>query len=147
MRWPCFSANFHGFQGIVVQVHQLYAPHCGKTRILAWRRCLPHVDVLKGSFFHSTSCRACRRQASVSLGAARMPTNLLHHGSQKGSKKQVETWQPEKELKCSQQAEQPLIYSRSSRRRWSSRMQFGRNRNVEARRSCCIRAAHLSPLR
>ena len=32
-----FSANFHGFQGIVGQVHQLYAPRYGKTRILAWR--------------------------------------------------------------------------------------------------------------
>ena len=82
IRWPCFSANFHGFQGIVVQVHQLYAPRCGKTHILAWRRCLPHVDVLKGGFFHSSSCHACLGQASVSLGAPRMPTNLLHHGSQ-----------------------------------------------------------------
>ena len=47
IRWPCFSANFHGFQGIVGQVHQLYAPRCGKTHILGgcwaafsnrWRR-------------------------------------------------------------------------------------------------------------
>ena len=77
-----FFRKFHGFQGIVVQVHQLYAPRCGKTHILAWRRCLPHVDVLKGGFFHSSSCHACLGQASVSLGAPRMPTNLLHHGSQ-----------------------------------------------------------------
>ena len=34
VRWPSFSANF---QGIVVQVHQLYAPRCGKTHILAWQ--------------------------------------------------------------------------------------------------------------
>ena len=45
-------------------------------------RCLPHVDVLKGGFFHSSSCHACLGQASVSLGAPRMPTNLLHHGPQ-----------------------------------------------------------------
>ena len=77
-----FFRKFPRFQGIVVQVHQLYAPRCGKTHILAWRRCLPHVDVLKGGFFHSSSCHACLGQASVSLGAPRMPTNLLHHGSQ-----------------------------------------------------------------
>ena len=29
-RWPCFSANFHGFEGLLVQVHQLYAPRWGK---------------------------------------------------------------------------------------------------------------------
>ena len=45
-------------------------------------RCLPHVDVLKGGFFHSSSCHACLGQAWVSLGAPRMPTNLLHHGPQ-----------------------------------------------------------------
>ena len=45
-------------------------------------RCLPHVDVLKGGFFHSSSCHACLGQASVSLGAPRMPTNVLHHGPQ-----------------------------------------------------------------
>ena len=39
-------------------------------------RCLPNVDVLKGGFF------SCLGQASVSLGAPRMPTSLPHHGSQ-----------------------------------------------------------------
>ena len=39
-------------------------------------------------------------QASVSLGAHRMPTNLLHHGPKTGSKKLVETWRPERNLDC-----------------------------------------------
>jgi len=30
----------------------------------------------------ASSCHACLGQASVSLGASRMPPNLLHHGSQ-----------------------------------------------------------------
>ena len=32
-----FFRKFPRFQGIVGQVHQLYAPRCGKTRIVAWR--------------------------------------------------------------------------------------------------------------
>ena len=52
---------------------------------------MPHVDVLKGGFFHSSSCHACLGQASVSLGAPRMPTNLLHHGSHNRIQKPVET--------------------------------------------------------
>ena len=57
---------------------------------------MPHADVLKGGFFHSSSWHACLGQASVSLGAPRMPTNLLYNGSQTGSKKPVETWRPRK---------------------------------------------------
>ena len=33
-------------------------------------------------------------QASVSLGAPRMPTNLLHHDLQTEPKKVVKTWRP-----------------------------------------------------
>ena len=40
-----------------------------------------NVDVLKGGFFYSSS-HVCLGQASVSLGAPRMPRNLLPHGSQ-----------------------------------------------------------------
>ena len=64
-------------------------------------RCLPHVDVLKVGFFHSSSCHACLGQASVSLGAPRMPTNLLHHGSQNRIQKTSrKTWRPERDLDC-----------------------------------------------
>ena len=66
--WPCHALPCH-----------ILGSHKG------WflrNRCLPHVDVLKGGFFHSSSCHACLGQASVSLGAPRMPTNLLNHGPQ-----------------------------------------------------------------
>ena len=63
-------------------------------------RCLPHVDVLKSGLFHSSSCHACLGQASVSLGAPRMPTSLLHHGSRNRTKKSVETWRPDRDLDC-----------------------------------------------
>ena len=46
IRWRCFSANFHAFQGIVGQVHQLYAPRCGN-----W---------LGGSLVSALSCVAFR---------------------------------------------------------------------------------------
>ena len=44
-----FFRKFPRFQGIVVQVHQLYAPRCGKMRIVAWRLfvCLVLRDGLK----------------------------------------------------------------------------------------------------
>ena len=61
---------------------------------------MPHVDVLKGGFFHSSSCHACLGQASVSLGAPRMPTNLLHHGSQNRIQKTSRNWRPERDLDC-----------------------------------------------
>ena len=83
---PCLSPNLalprvDSPSGLASQTWPCHSPGSHKGWFLR-NRCLPHVDVLKGGFFHSSSCHACLGQASVSLGAPRMPTNLLHHGSQ-----------------------------------------------------------------
>ena len=82
----------------VVQVHQLNAPRCGKTHILAWQLLGAFSNRWRrfaANFFHSSFCHACLGQASVSLTALRMPTNLLHHRSQNRiQKKTIETWWP-----------------------------------------------------
>ena len=75
--WPCLDSP----SGLASQTWPCHILGSHKGWFLR-NRCLPHVDVLKGGFFHSSSCHACLGQASVSLGAPRMPTNLLHHGPQ-----------------------------------------------------------------
>ena len=76
--WPCHALTPSGLASQTWPCHMLGSYKGWFLR----NRCLRHVDVLKGGFFHSSSCHACLGQASVSLGAPRMPTNLLHHGSQ-----------------------------------------------------------------
>ena len=83
-----FHASFqtlpcHALLPIRSRLPDLALPH--SRSLFGWflrNRCLPHVDVLTGGFFHSSSCHVC-------LVAPKT-----------GSKKTVETWRPEKDLDC-----------------------------------------------
>ena len=83
-----FHASFqtlpcHALLPIRSRLPDLALPH--SRSLFGWflrNRCLPHVDILTGGFFHSSSCHVC-------LVAPKT-----------GSKKPAETWRPEKDLDC-----------------------------------------------
>ena len=91
LRLPCLFSNLalprvDSPSGLASQTWPCHTLGSHKGWFLR-NRCLPQVDVLKGGFFHSSSCHVCLEQASVSLGAPRTPTSLIHHGSQNGIQK------------------------------------------------------------
>ena len=70
------------FRKLVGQVHQLYAPRCGKTRIVACG--FRAAFATAGGALLPTSVRlvlrdGLKRPTSETV-TWRMPTNLLHHG-------------------------------------------------------------------